>query len=415
MDFNEIINQTIIARQASQALVRLSTAEKNHTLLCMADILQEDEAKILTANSQDVQAAQALSSALIDRLRLTPERIKDMVKSLHEIAALEDPVGDVLEKIIRPNGLLIEKIRVPIGVIAVIYESRPNVTVDAAALCFKSGNAVILKGGKESFYSNQAIIFSLHKALKSCGFAENFVQIISSTKREAVEILLQQKQNIDLVIPRGGKGLIEKVVECSQIPVLKHDQGICHIYIDENVDEEMAKKIIINAKCQRPGVCNAMETLLINEKIASKFLPIIADELRARNVLLVGCEKTCALLSDVTKASQESWRTEYLDLALSIRIVQDVSEAISHINTYGSQHSDSIITSNANNAQIFLREVNSAVVYHNASTRFTDGSEFGFGAEIGISTNKIHARGPVGLKELTTYKYIVHGTGQSRK
>jgi len=338
-----------------------------------------------------------------------------MVKGINEVIDLPDPVGEVIKMWRRPNGLLVGKMRVPIGVIGIIYEARPNVTSDAAVLCLKSGNAVILRGGSEAYHSNRIIVKYLREGLVEAGLPAESIQFLPFLEREAVKILLRLNDYIDLIIPRGGEGLIKTVTEESTIPVIKHYKGICHVYVDEYADLNMAISISYNAKVQRPGVCNAMETLLVHEKIASDFLPPMAEKFRKGGVELKGCEKTREIIPDIEKATEEDWTTEYLALILSIRIVKDIEEAIRHINFYGSHHSDAIVTRDYSKAKKFLEEVDSAAVYVNASTRFTDGGEFGMGAEIGISTDKLHARGPMGLEELTSYKFIIFGDGQVRK
>ena len=352
---------------------------------------------------------------MIDRLTLTESRIEDMAKGLVMLAGLADPVGKVDANFIRPNGLSIEKTRVPIGVIGIIYESRPNVTVDAAGLCLKAGNAVILRGGKEAIHSNRKLAEIMRESGTEAGLPEDFVQLIQWTDREAVNYLLRLDSYINLIIPRGGEGLIRFTVENSTIPVIKHYKGVCHVYVDEAADIEMAKAIVINGKCQRPGVCNAVETLLIHKDIAEEFAPAIAEELKSKGVELRGDSKFCQLVPGTEAATEEDWYEEYLELILSVKVVEDIDEAITHIADYGSSHSDAIVTNDKMAAQKFKNEVDSAAVYVNASTRFTDGSMFGMGAEIGISTDRLHARGPMGLEELTTYKYVVSGTGQIRE
>jgi glutamate-5-semialdehyde dehydrogenase len=355
-----------------------------------------------------------LSAALLDRLELTPERIRKIAKSIQALVGLEDPVGRVDDTWLRPNGLQIKKARVPIGVVGIIYESRPNVTADAAALCLKAGNAVFLRGGSEAFITSQAIVNAMHAGLEDVGLPKELIQFVPWTEREAVDALLKLNDYIDVIIPRGGEGLIRKVVETSTIPVIKHYKGVCHVYVDKEIDEQMALNIAENAKCQRPGVCNAMETLLIHQEVAQTFAPKIAEKLLKRGVELRGDEQFCQLCADAKPASEEDWNEEYLDLILSVRIVDSVEQAVEHINHYGTQHSDAIVTTNSNTASYFTDYVDSAAVYVNASTRFTDGSEFGMGAEIGISTDRIHARGPMGIDELTTYRYVVQGKGQIR-
>lgn len=405
------------ARQASRYLAALSLEQKNNVLKDMSLALLENKALILQANKLDVLAATKakLSKPLIERLTLNEKRIQDMADSLLELICLADPVGEVTRAWRRPNGLWIHKLRTPIGVIAIIYESRPNVTSDCVGLCFKSGNAVILRGGSEALNSNLAIFSVIRDVLKKNGIPENAVNMIDTKDRRAVDSLLKLNEYIDLVIPRGGESLIRKVVECSLIPVIKHYKGICHVYVDQFADLAMAERICYNAKVQRPGVCNAMETMLVNEVAAAKFLPRIAKKLKEAGVELRGCPKTKKIISWAKKATEKDFHTEYLDLILSVKVVKDQAEAISHINDYGSHHSDAIVTENYDNAMDFLKAVDSACVYVNASTRFTDGYQFGMGAEIGISTDKLHARGPMALEELTTYKYMIFGNGQVRE
>ena len=410
------------AKAAARGLARLTAAEKNTCLLAMAAALERDAAPIRAANALDMAAGAAagLSGALLDRLKLDDQRIAGMARGLREVAALPDPVGRVLDERTRPNGLRLQKISTPIGVVVIIYESRPNVTADAASLCFKSGNATILRGGKEALHSNQAIAASLLAAARAAlpAFPEDAIQVVPTPDRDAIRELLSLTQYVDLCMPRGGEGLIRAVAECSKVPVIKHYKGVCHVYVHAAADFAMATGIIINAKCQRPGVCNALETLLVDAAVAPAFLPALARELRARRVELRGDPATLALLQpagiECVPATEEDWSAEYLDLILAVRIVHGVGEAITHINQYGSGHSDSIVTADEPAARRFLAEVDSAAVYWNASTRFTDGGEFGMGAEIGISTDKIGARGPMGLAELTTYKWLGFGQGQVR-
>lgn len=405
------------AKAASRKLSNLSTKIKNDSLLFMADILEERIAFILDANSKDIQHARenGLSSAFIDRLTLNNTRIMEMSKGLRDVAVLPDPVGEVVRMWRRPNGLQIGKIRTPIGVIGIIYESRPNVTVDAAALCIKSGNAVILRGGSEAINSNIAIANLLSDAGKTRGLPDNSIQLIDVIEREAVLEMLKLDTCIDLIIPRGGHSLIRTVVENSTIPVIKHDKGLCHVYIDSEADLEMGERIAFNAKVQRPSVCNAMETLLIHKDIARIFLPPMIKKFKEAKVEIRGCSKTKAIVSDIKNATDEDWDTEYLDLILSIKIVDGIDEAIEHITRHGSMLSEAIVTINYKNAWRFLREVDAASVFVNASTRFTDGGQFGLGAEMGISTQKLHCRGPMGLEELTSIKYIIFGDGQVRE
>ena len=383
----------------------------------MADAIEASQGDIIAANDQDLAAAPGygLNSAAIDRLRLTPERILAMAKGVREVALLPDPVGEVIRAWTRPNGLKITKLRVPIGVVGIIYESRPNVTADAAVLCLKSGNACILRGGKESLQSNLAIAKALSVGAQNAGLSPDVIQLVPFTDREGVRLLAQMDRYLDVIVPRGGHALIEAVVEHARMPVIKHYHGVCHVFVDRSADLDMAEKIVLNAKCQRPGVCNALETLLVHRDVAEKFLPKVAASLAAAGVELRGDVRTCEVLGNKAKpATEADWSAEYLELILSIRVVDSLEEAVEHIENYGSHHTDSIVTADDSAARKFLAAVDSATVLWNASTRFSDGGEFGFGAEIGISTDKLHARGPMGLEELTTYKYLVEGTGQVR-
>jgi len=404
------------AKEASREIAWLSTDEKNAALLSMAGLLERRREEIEEANRKDLAAGEkaGLSAALLDRLRITPERLRAMADGLRDVAALDDPVGRVIDERIRPNGLVITRVRDPIGVIGIIYESRPNVTVDAAGLCLKSGNAVILRGGKEAIHSNLVLAGILRRAMEDTALPVDALQIVSVTDREVVGELLKMDQFIDLIIPRGGESLIRAVVEGSTIPVIKHYQGICHIYVAASADFEMALDIVENAKTQRPGVCNAVETLLVDKRIMDTFLPKVEARLSGKGVELRGCDVTRAILPGIKAAVEADWKEEYLDLILSVKVADGVAAAVEHINTYGSRHSDAIITGEEKEAEYFVRRVDSAAVYVNASTRFTDGGEFGLGAEIGISTDKLHARGPMGLEELTTYKYVIRGEGQIR-
>jgi glutamate-5-semialdehyde dehydrogenase len=405
------------ARAAARSLALCSAEQKNAALMAMADALEAAEADIVAANAQDLEAAPGygLNAAAVDRLRMDPARVKAMAKGVREVAALNDPCGEVIREWTRPNGLKIAKIRVPIGVVGIIYESRPNVTADAAVLCLKSGNACILRGGKEAIHSNTAIARALSAGAVNAGLSADVIQLVPFTDREGVRLLAQMDRYLDVIVPRGGHALIEAVVEHARMPVIKHYHGVCHVYVDQSADPAMAEKIAVNAKCQRPGVCNAMETLLVHRDVAEKFLPAAAKALRGQGVELRGDARTCEVLgSGVSPATEADWTTEYLDLILSIRVVDSLEQAIDHIENYGSHHSDSIVTNDEAAARKFLAAVDSAVVLWNASTRFNDGGEFGFGAEIGISTDKLHARGPMGLEELTTYKYLVAGSGQVR-
>jgi glutamate-5-semialdehyde dehydrogenase len=410
------------AKAASRELAKLTTAEKNACLLAMATALEQNAAAIKSANALDMEfgASHGLSSAMLDRLQLDDKRISGMAKGLREVAALADPVGKILDELIRPNGLKLQKISTPIGVVVIIYESRPNVTADAASLCFKSGNATILRGGKEVLNSNQIIAKTMIDAGKIAhrGFPEHAIQVVPTTDREAIPALLSLTQYIDLCMPRGGESLIRAVADCSKVPVIKHYKGVCHIFVDADADLKMAEEITMNAKVQRPGVCNAAETLLVDQAVAKIFLPTVAKKLAAKNVKFFTDDATREILQPSTfnlqPASEQNWFTEYNDYILNVRVVDGVRGAIDHINHYGSAHSDSIVTKNEAHAKKFLAEVDSAAVYWNASTRFTDGGEFGMGAEIGISTDKIGARGPMGLDELTSYKWLGLGNGQIR-
>jgi glutamate-5-semialdehyde dehydrogenase len=414
------------AKAASRELSKLTTAEKNRCLAEMADALERNAASIKSANTLDMEvgAKLQLSAAMLDRLRLDDKRIAGMAKGLREVAALPDPVGRVLDSRVRPNGLKLEKVSTPIGVVVIIYESRPNVTADAASLCFKSGNATILRGGKEALNSNQTIARLMVEAGRRTlpNFPEHAIQVVGTTDRGAIKELLSLTQYVDLCMPRGGESLIRAVAECSKVPVIKHYKGVCHVYVDAEADLNMAEEISMNAKVQRPAVCNAMETLLVDRKIAAIFLPAIGNKLAGKSVQLRADEESEKILKtalngakgEIRRATEEDYFTEYNDYILNVRVVDGVKQAIDHINHYGSAHSDSIVTRNEGRAKQFLNEVDSATVYWNASTRFTDGGEFGMGAEIGISTDKIGARGPMGLEELTSYKWIGIGNGQVR-
>ena len=402
------------AKIACGSLALLSSAIKNVVLKDMAVALLSKKAAILKANRKDVSLAKSKGKAFIDRLSLDEERIKQMADSLLEIVKLKDPVGEVLRAWDTPGGLNIQKVRVPIGVVAIIYESRPNVTADCIGLCFKSGNSVILRGGSQALNSNLAIFNCLKEVIQKHSLAEGAINLIDTTDRKGIDYLLKLNDYIDLVIPRGGEELIKKVVSSSTIPVIKHYKGICHVYVDEDADLNMAQNICLNAKLQRPGVCNAMESMLVHRDVAARFLPGMLKKFQQAGVEIRGCAFTQKIAKWVKRATEQDYRTEYSDLILSVKVVEDLDAAIAHINAYGSHHSDSIITDNNSAAEKFLKQVDSACVYLNASTRFTDGGQFGMGAEIGISTDKLHARGPMGLEELTTYKYMVYGSGQVR-
>ncbi len=404
------------ARTAARELALVTGEAKSAWLRRSAELIRSRTAELIEANRKDLEKAPeyGLNDAAIDRLRLTEDRLAGIAGALEEIILLPDPIGEVIESSIRPNGLRVSRVRVPLGVVFFIYESRPNVTVDAAALCVKSGNAVILRGGKEALHSNQALHRLLAEALSDVGLPADAVQLVGTTDREAVGHFLRQSDLIDVTIPRGGKSLIERVAAEATMPVIKHFDGICHVYVDAAADLSMAREIIINSKCQRPGVCNAAETLLVHADIAERFLPEAAAALRERGVELRCCDRSRPLVSGAKPATEEDFRTEYLDLILSVKIVDDLDEAVRHIEEYGSHHTDSIVTGNLAASERFLAAVDSAAVVVNASTRFNDGGEFGLGAEIGISTDRFHARGPCGLRELTSYKYLVQGSGQIR-
>ncbi|MDP8213410.1 MAG: glutamate-5-semialdehyde dehydrogenase [Candidatus Zapsychrus exili] len=413
----KIINMAKKTLLASRELALVSTSGKNKALKGMACALKESSSYLIKENKKDLQAGKEnkLSDALLDRLTLNEKRIKGMIGCILDTAKLKDPLGDVLETYRRPNGLIIKKVRSAIGVVGIIYESRPNVTSDCIGLCIKSGNAVILKGGKEAFYSNRAIFSVIKKSLKNTKISEDSIQLIDSTDRASVNVLLKLDNYVDLIVPRGGESLIRFVAENSRIPVIKHYKGVCHTYVSDKADLKMAESICLNAKLQRPGVCNAMETMLVNKKVAKKFLSSIISKLQSAGVEVRGCVDTCKIIKSIRRAKESDWSKEYLDLILSVKIVDSLKDAIDHINKYGSRHSDAIVTKDKSQAQKFLNGVDSACLYVNASTRFTDGYEFGFGAEVGISTDKLHVRGPMALEGLTTYKYEVYGKGQIRK
>ena len=414
----DIVSIAEDAKKASFIMGQLSSKVKDDALIAMADGLEKGKSAILAANKKDAKAAahaKKLNAAFIDRLTLNEKRIRSMADSLRQVAAQHDPIGEVIRMWTRPNGLWIGKLRVPLGVIGIIYESRPNVTADCIGLCLKAGNCAILRGGSEAINSNIAIFDALNEAAQSKGIPDGAINLIKTTDRKAVHILLTLSDHVDLIRPRGGESLIKEVARRSRIPVLKHYKGICHVYVDEDADLNMAEKICFNAKVQRPSVCNAMETLLVNEDIAARFLPSMIKKYKEAGVEIRGCPMTRRIVKGIKAATEKDWSTEYLDLILSIKVVKDQHEAIEHINKYSTKLSDAIVTENYHNAVEFLRKVDSASVYVNASTRFTDGGEFGFGAEIGISTDKFHARGPVGVEELTSYKYIIYGNGQIRE
>lgn len=413
---SEVRTKAMDARNASVKLASLSTAVKNAALEAMATALENSVDQIIAENREDVHAATAAGrpKAFVDRLVLNDKRIQDMAEGLRQIRALADPVGETISGWIRPNGLQIAQRRVPMGVVGIIYESRPNVTADAIGLCIKTANAVVLKGGSEALHSNRAIADILAKAAYQAGIPEGAIQLISDTDRSSVVEMMQLSGIIDVLIPRGGAGLIKTVVENSRVPIIETGVGNCHVYVDGECDPAMAVNVVVNAKTHRPGVCNAAETLLIDKKAAPELLPVIVRKLREQGVELRGCPQAIQLVNDLIPATPEDWYTEYLDMVMAVKVVDGVDEAISHISKYGTRHSEAIVTSNYFNGQKFSQEVDAAAVYVNASTRFTDGFEFGFGAEIGISTQKLHARGPMGLKELTTIKYVILGEGQIR-
>ncbi len=405
------------ARKSKASIANASTKDKNHILEVIASNLLDNTERILESNKKDLESAKdnGISDAMSDRLRLTEGRIKDMSDACRELIALKDPVGEVLEGSVRPNGMRITKTRVPMGVIGIIYESRPNVTVDAATLCIKSGNAVILRGGKEAINSNKVLIDIMRESVAECGFPMDIVQLVCDTSRETASAMMKANGYIDVLIPRGGKGLINAVVNNATVPVIETGSGNCHIYIDNTLDLDMAVNITDNGKTQRPSVCNALETCLVHKGIAETFLPLLKERLDRHNVELRGCSETIRILGDSVKpATEEDYATEYNDYILAIKVVENIEEAIAHISKYSTGHSECIITQNISNAEKFQKEVDSACVYVNCSTRFTDGNEFGFGAEIGISTQRLHARGPMGLNELTTFKYLINGSGQTR-
>jgi len=413
---NEVLAIARKAKEASRITAKISTDTKNKALLSMADALIANGARLKEENARDLHLAQnkGLSNALIDRLTITDKIIGDMAGGLREVANLPDPVGEITGMWKRPNDLMVGRMRIPLGVIGIIYESRPNVTADAAGLCLKSGNAVVLRGGSEAIHSNRVIADILQKEAEKTGIPREAISFISISDREAVYALLQLEELIDVIIPRGGEDLIRSVVEKSKIPVIKHYKGTCHIFIDSTADVKMSEEIVINSKCQRPGVCNALETLLIHQEIAPVILPVLIPRLQEKGVEIRGCPRTINLSPGLKPASPDDWYAEYLDLILAVKVVDTIQEAIDHIETYGSLHTESIITRSYENGQKFLREVDSSTVLVNASTRFSDGNQLGLGAEIGISTTKLHAFGPMGLKELTTTKFIVYGEGQIR-
>jgi glutamate-5-semialdehyde dehydrogenase len=414
---NKILQKGINARNASRLLVKLNTSQKDNALALIAEEIELQREAIKTSNKKDLIAGKkrGLTKAFIERLELNDRRINEMIKILHDVSALKDPVGEIIGMNTMPNGLRVGQMRMPLGVIGIIFESRPNVCIEVASLTIKSGNGVILRGGSDALNSNIALVAIIKKALKRAGLPETAVEIIEDTNRESIKELVRMREYIDVIIPRGGLNLIRFIEEHSLIPVIRHDLGICHTYVDEFANLEMAITICFNAKVQRPSVCNAMETLLVHEKVAKEFLPRMKKVYDKSKVELRGCDRTQKILSGIKAATEEDWSTEYLDLILAVKIVNSAEEAIEHINTYSSHHSDAIVSENFNKGMQFLTEVDSAACYINASTRFTDGNEFGLGAEMGISNQKLHVRGPMGLKELTSPKYIVFGNGQIRE
>lgn len=411
--YQELVQIGERAKKAARKLLTTGTEEKNQALLAMSAALLEHEAEILAANALDVAQAEAkgIKKSMVNRLSLTPAGLKEIAMAVREVAGLPDPVGEG-ELWTRPNGLRIERTRVPLGVIAMVYEARPNVTVDSAALCLKSGNAVILRGGSEAIESNKVLARVISRAVETTGLPAGCIQLLTETGREWVEQLMRMNSYVDVIIPRGGAGLIQTVVQNATVPVIETGTGVCHAFVDREADFSKAIPIIINAKTQKPGVCNALETVLVDEAIADQFLPIMGEELKKHRVEIRGCAQTCARVPYAVPATEEDWGTEYLDLILSVKVVPNLDDALDHIYRYSTKHSETIITENYSRAQRFLREIDAAAVYVNASTRYTDGGRFGFGAEIGISTQKLHARGPMGLKELTTIKYMIYGDGQ---
>jgi glutamate-5-semialdehyde dehydrogenase len=421
LENNTSLEKTIVqiaknARQAARTMAATSSSQKNKALVAIAGLIRQNAAAIQAENAKDIDRARTngLSPAMIDRLTISDTVIAGMADGLTFVAGLEDPVGTLSDASIRPNGLEIAKMRIPLGVIGIIYESRPNVTVDAAGLCLKAGNAVILRGGSEAIYSNMALAAVIEQGIRETGLPAAAVQVVPVPDRAAVDILLKQEESIDLIIPRGGEGLIRHVVALSTIPVLKHYKGVCHAYVDETADLDMAVNISVNAKAQRPGVCNALETLLVHEKIAKQFLPLAHKALTAAGVTLRGCEQTCAILPRIESATSEDWDAEYLDLILAVRVVEDMDAAMAHIAAHGSNHTEAIITQDYSRSRKFVRQVDASLVIVNASTRFNDGGELGLGAEMGISTSKLHAYGPMGIRELTTTKFVAWGEGQIR-
>ena len=418
MDIEQTIRQmAVAARQAAGAISRCETRVKNRALTTIADLLEQRSEKIFHENRRDLDQAEesGLSAAMVDRLTISAKTIDSMAGGLREVAGYDDPVGTMGPTWVRPNGLRVARMRIPLGVIGIIYESRPNVTIDAAGLCLKSGNAVILRGGSEALHSNRVLADIIGEALKSVGLPSEAAQVVPTVDRAAINVLLAQEESVDLIIPRGGEGLIRFVVENSRIPVLKHYKGVCHVFVDQTADLPMAEQICFNAKVQRPGVCNAMETLLVHKEVARQFLPAMARRYQRAGVQLRGCPLACAIVDDMTPAAESDWPAEFLDLILAVKVVPDMDAAMAHIARYGSNHTEAIVTSDITRANRFVREVDASVVLVNASTRFNDGGQLGLGAEMGISTSKLHAFGPMGLEELTTRKFVVVGEGQIRE
>ncbi|OAB44345.1 glutamate-5-semialdehyde dehydrogenase [Paenibacillus glacialis] len=417
MNKSEVREKATLAKAAATVLNRLDTHQKNEALQLMAQALRQEQELILSANLEDLERGrqQGTVPSLLDRLALNPERINAMAEGLEQIIDLPDPIGDVLEALDRPNGLTIDKVRVPLGVIGIIYEARPNVTVDAAGLCLKTGNAVVLRGGSSAISSNRQIIEVLHRALALSAIPVDALQIIEDPNRASVDEMLKLKGLLDVVIPRGGRSLIQNVVENATVPVIETGAGVCHTYLDASADPTMASDISLNAKVQRPSVCNSMETLIVHQDFAARHLASLAEQFKESNVEIRGCEETLAIIPWATLATEEDYSTEYNDYILNVQIVNTIQEALDHIAQHGTQHSECIVTEDKDQAALFIQEVDAAAVYHNASTRFTDGFEFGFGAEIGISTQKLHARGPMGLPSLTSTKYRIYGNGQIRR
>ena len=403
------------AKEASASIALASTEDKNAILLKISELILKNSERVIEANKLDLDAAESngVAPTMLDRLMIDQKRIENISKAIVELTSLDDPVGKS-EKWTRPSGIEIERVKVPLGVVAIIYEARPNVTVDSAVLCLKTGNAVVLRGGKEAINTNKALVAIMKEAVEECGFNSHCIELIESTDRESAKCLMSMRGYIDALIPRGGKGLISSVVENAKVPVIETGAGNCHIYVDETADMDMALKVVMNAKCSRPSVCNAVETLLVNAGVAAKFLSLLGDEASKNNLEIRGCAKTKVIIPSAIEATEEDYKTEYNDYILAVKVIDNLSDAISHINKYSTGHSEAIITSSNENAERFLREINSAAVYVNASTRFTDGGEFGFGAEIGISTQKLHVRGPMGLTALTTEKYVIRGNGNIR-